>query len=618
MTLQADTGKGYLLYGGEPAVGLGANYQLYGEELAIDRIMPEPVGIGQDAENYIQHPAYSPEQAAAGVVGAMATAPAGKPINVGWGVKVYAEQYAGWSGAQIQADIARRIQLAQHGAKMRTQDKAAIKGSKDILRYAAPGSEQAVYAQNQLIVARANLALDRNQTLTAEEQAQKRQAKAAIKETLKGLTTAEAINLSTARRPGARLLPTRSESAAIQAAAHARNVQRQRQLNTIQSRRYGGIGADDNAYRQEAARLSASPGQYRYQEDLPVFLLSGDTSIVELAAGELGLDDGRGGVLYDVGSETDMYLQAMGFDGLLGVVDLPAPSDYNPLEAGSYSLGDLSGGFFSKIGKAFRKVGKTIKKVVKKIAKPVVAGLLIAGGIAVGSIGVGLPIAGAMVGAGVGVATKKGSGIGSFRTTLPRAVVGGVAGYAAGWLAPAAWTGGGGLSTIGGGLVKAGSAIGSGFSKIGGAIFGSRAPATPEMISDQVGGSGTPAGDAAATAAGGGSNFDWSGLTKMGTAVAGALLRSRESGGGGGAASEPQAEGPTYYQQEGGAAGGEGGAGGGGGGAGSGSSGAGSEGPPYPGEPTGPEPGGAGGLGVSGVGIAIAIGAVALLLASRK
>jgi hypothetical protein len=339
---------------------------------------------------------------------------------------------------------------------------------------------------------------------------------------------------------------------------------------------------EDYVRRQVAVRQAVGGRQYDYQKDAKIWNI-GAVMAVGLIQGEEALADDQN-IYYPVGGLTDQFLSARGFLG--EVVELNAEDVYIPLD------GNL-GSFFSKIGKAFGKVTSKIKTMVKKIAKPLVATALIGGGIVLGATGVGLPAAGALIGAGIGVATKKGSGIGSFRQQLPRVAIGAAAGAAAGWLAPAAWGGGGGAALIGGKLVSGAKLAMAGLKAVGGKIFSSSgqqvAPAEAQsMMSSYPGDSSVSvsASDWAGGADAGAGGFDWTSLAKPAMGVAGALFGGGGGGGGGGMTGGPgtQMEIPPETA-------------------------------PEPGAESGPS---SAGMIAGGSGIAIAVGAVALLLALRK
>lgn len=141
-------------------------------------------------------------------------------------------------------------------------------------------------------------------------------------------------------------------------------------------------------------------------------------------------------------------------------------------------LGELGGWFKKlrkKVKKVVKKIAKGVKKVVKAVKKPLVGGLLIAGGIVAGATGVGLPIAGALVGSGVGVIAKKGTGFGKPLELLKRAAIGAGAGAAAGWLV------GGGAALIGSKVVSGGKLAMAGLKAVGGKLFGPKG----EAVSDR-------------------------------------------------------------------------------------------------------------------------------------
>jgi hypothetical protein len=150
-------------------------------------------------------------------------------------------------------------------------------------------------------------------------------------------------------------------------------------------------------------------------------------------------------------------------------------------------LGDLGGwGFFKKIWKgakkAVKKVGRGLKKAAKKIGKVtskvwkkgkkyIVGGALIAAGVVAGATGVGLPVAGALVGAGAGLMTGKGTGFGKPKEWGMRAGVGAAIGGAVGAAiayAPAILAG---AKTAGGGIMAAGKWVGSGLLSAGGKLW---------------------------------------------------------------------------------------------------------------------------------------------------
>lgn len=221
-------------------------------------------------------------------------------------------------------------------------------------------------------------------------------------------------------------------------------------------------------------------------------------------------------------------------------------------------MGEL-GSFSSSIKKVAKKIKKQIKRSTKDVAKvakqiphaPVklakqtatqikehkkelvgiasvaAAPLLIASG-------VGVPVALAVTGAGVGAATKPGEGFGKPKTWLTRAGAGGAAGFATGALLPTAWGGYGGAQIIGSGIAKGASATGSAVKGLFTPAPAAAAPATgaaatgmeiaPAAVSPLV-------ASAAPAAAGGG--FSWGGLF---SAVGAGLTTAAQILGGKGAA----------------------------------------------------------------------------------
>lgn len=147
-------------------------------------------------------------------------------------------------------------------------------------------------------------------------------------------------------------------------------------------------------------------------------------------------------------------------------------------------LGDL-GGWFKKLTKKVKKVvkkaAKVAKKVVKAVKKPLVGGALIIGGVAAIASGAGLPVGLALVGGGVGVIAKKGTGFGKPLEVLKRTAIGAAAGAATGWLLPASIGGSGGAALIGGKIWSGAKLAGAGIKAIGGKLFGPKGKSISEL-----------------------------------------------------------------------------------------------------------------------------------------
>jgi len=194
------------------------------------------------------------------------------------------------------------------------------------------------------------------------------------------------------------------------------------------------------------------------------------------------------------------------------------PATYLALQEALGNVGDGQlGGLFSFVGNALKSVVNAVKKVASQAAsaaksaasaaqnagKYVVGGAMIVGGVAAGLTGVGLPVAGALVGAGVGTMTKSGSSLGKFKQWAVPAAVGGVAGAALGF--GAQWV-------MDGGLTQVGSSV---FSSSSGAQVGTVGAATPAATAETAAATG-------GTVAGGGavSSPLWAALP------AGAILKT--------------------------------------------------------------------------------------------
>lgn len=123
------------------------------------------------------------------------------------------------------------------------------------------------------------------------------------------------------------------------------------------------------------------------------------------------------------------------------------------------------------IKKAAKKVGKVAKKVFKKIKKPLLGAALITAGIVAGATGIGLPVAGALIGMGVGTVASKGTGFGTGSELFKRMAIGGVAGAAVGAAIAYAPAIAAGAKAAGGGIMAAGKWVGSGLLSAGGKLF---------------------------------------------------------------------------------------------------------------------------------------------------
>jgi hypothetical protein len=140
-----------------------------------------------------------------------------------------------------------------------------------------------------------------------------------------------------------------------------------------------------------------------------------------------------------------------------GSIGSALSSVVNAARKAASQAAQVAGDIASSVADAARKaasqaadVAKSAASAIQENAKYVVGGALIVGGVALGVTGVGLPAAGALVGAGVGTMTKSGSSLGKFKEWAVPAAIGAAAGAALGF--GVQWVMEGGLTQVGSAL----------------------------------------------------------------------------------------------------------------------------------------------------------------------
>jgi hypothetical protein len=170
-------------------------YNLYGNEVALNS--------GHDAHFMLSSDEV--EVAPALLAQQVQSAPPRTPIKVGWGLTVYAEDFAGMTENQVASRITRLIEKARSYAGQRIQDRQIISRASDTMKRSEPGSFNYEMALRQKIVAEANLKSDRFvSTVTPADLAAKSRAK-------QEMTVLEAANRQ--RRLEAQLLEDRKQDA---------------------------------------------------------------------------------------------------------------------------------------------------------------------------------------------------------------------------------------------------------------------------------------------------------------------------------------------------------------------------------------------------------------------
>lgn len=194
---------------------------------------------------------------------------------------------------------------------------------------------------------------------------------------------------------------------------------------------YRAVGGDSGRVRNGAA--------FSFSRPVPFTELAGlephTYSLVEQALRglELGEEVHLGGIFSSIG-------------GVLSSVVKAAKS-------AASKAADVARSVASSIAKAASQaasVAKDVGQAIQESGKYVVGGALIVGGVALGVTGVGLPAAGALVGAGVGTMTKSGSSLGKFKEWAVPAAIGAGAGAALGF--GVQWVMEGGLTQVGSAL----------------------------------------------------------------------------------------------------------------------------------------------------------------------